>query len=131
VYLHGAHLTSWRTADGRERLFLSDTAAFAPPKAIRGGVPICFPQFGNFGPCPAQHGFARNRAFAVEAATSDSATLLLEYPGDEPSYPCPFALRVGLQLAPGALRQTLTATNTGASPLPPRGPLSPPPRRRC
>lgn len=36
-------------------------ALFAPPKAIRGGIPICFPQFSDFGPL-GQHGFARNKA---------------------------------------------------------------------
>lgn len=45
VYLHGATLASW-SVGGRELLFVSPRAAFSPPKAIRGGVPVCFPQFG-------------------------------------------------------------------------------------
>ncbi|MFZ6799088.1 D-hexose-6-phosphate mutarotase [Undibacterium sp. Di24W] len=56
---HGAHLCSWIPASGAEQLFLSKTSEFGPGKAIRGGVPIVFPQFSNHGTLP-KHGFARN-----------------------------------------------------------------------
>jgi glucose-6-phosphate 1-epimerase len=55
---HGAQVTSWKPASGEERLFLSDRSTFAPDAAIRGGVPIIFPQFGGMGALP-KHGFAR------------------------------------------------------------------------
>lgn len=58
LYTHGAHVTSWRPASGEERLYLSARSAFAPDVAIRGGVPIIFPQFAGMGPLP-KHGFAR------------------------------------------------------------------------
>ncbi|HEX6371728.1 MAG TPA: hypothetical protein VF006_22595, partial [Longimicrobium sp.] len=45
VYLHGAHVASWVPAGGTEALFVSRAATFAPGKAIRGGVPVIFPQF--------------------------------------------------------------------------------------
>ena len=59
VYLHGAHLTRWSNAQGQPLLFLSESAIFREGKAIRGGVPIVFPQFGPTGPLR-QHGFARD-----------------------------------------------------------------------
>lgn len=59
LYRHGAHVTSWRTAAGREWIFTSEQAQFAEGKAIRGGVPIIFPQFNAFGSGP-RHGFARS-----------------------------------------------------------------------
>ncbi|XP_078431650.1 galactose mutarotase-like superfamily protein isoform X2 [Wolffia australiana] len=40
-------------------------AIFRPPEAIRGGIPLCFPQFGNCGSLE-RHGFARNRRWVVE-----------------------------------------------------------------
>ncbi|KAK6920036.1 Aldose 1-/Glucose-6-phosphate 1-epimerase [Dillenia turbinata] len=65
VSLHGGQVISWRNDQGEELLFTSSKAIFKPPKAMRGGIPICFPQFGNRGSLE-QHGFARNRVWAIE-----------------------------------------------------------------
>ena len=64
LYTHGAHVTSWKPASGEERLYLSGRSAFAPNAAIRGGVPIVFPQFSSMGPLP-KHGFARTREWEL------------------------------------------------------------------
>jgi len=56
-------------------MFVSKNAIFQPPKAIRGGVPVCFPQFGQLGPL-GQHGFARNTAFEVVDSSDSSVTLV-------------------------------------------------------
>ena len=58
AYPYGAQVTSWKPASGEERLFLSGRSSFGPDAAIRGGVPIIFPQFGGMGKLP-KHGFAR------------------------------------------------------------------------
>ena len=65
IYRYGAHLTSWKTASGKEWMFLSEQAQFAAGKAIRGGVPVIFPQFSGFGAGP-RHGFARNLEWQLE-----------------------------------------------------------------
>ncbi|XP_052113163.1 putative glucose-6-phosphate 1-epimerase isoform X2 [Arachis duranensis] len=65
VYLYGGHVTSWKNDHGEELLFLSSKATFKPPKAIRGGIPICFPQFSCHGNLD-RHGFARNRFWAID-----------------------------------------------------------------
>ena len=61
VYVYGAHLASWQTSDGDEQLFVSSTAEYGGGKAIRGGVPICWPQFAGRGSGP-KHGVCRNSA---------------------------------------------------------------------
>jgi glucose-6-phosphate 1-epimerase len=57
VTLYGAHLVSWR-AGGAERLFRSARSAIDGSRAIRGGVPVIFPQFAERGR-GMRHGFAR------------------------------------------------------------------------
>jgi len=43
MYVHGAHVTSWRPAGSEEVLFLSSKSRWEEGQAIRGGIPICFP----------------------------------------------------------------------------------------
>ncbi|CAI8589339.1 unnamed protein product [Vicia faba] len=65
VSLHGGQVLSWKTDRGEELLFSSSKAVFSPPKPVRGGIPICFPQFGNRGTLE-QHGFARNKTWVID-----------------------------------------------------------------
>ncbi|KXZ53672.1 hypothetical protein GPECTOR_6g589 [Gonium pectorale] len=98
---------------------MSKNAIFQPPKAIRGGVPICFPQFSNFGRLTQQHGFVRNRHWKVVEQNEWSVTLSLEYDGQEFSdYPHPFKLTTRVELCDDNLEQTLTVTNTGSGAMP-------------
>jgi hypothetical protein len=46
VYLYGACTTSWKTAEGKDLLFVRPDAVFTGQKPISGGIPHCFPQFG-------------------------------------------------------------------------------------
>ncbi|EGG19463.1 aldose 1-epimerase family protein [Cavenderia fasciculata] len=69
VYLHGGHVISFKT-NSSEHLFTSEKSVFTSGKAIRGGVPIIFPQFG---PGKIQtHGFARNTEWAIHDTFVDS-----------------------------------------------------------
>jgi glucose-6-phosphate 1-epimerase len=82
LYLQGAQMTAWRPPDERPVLFTSPNSAFAPARAIRGGIPIVFPWFGasRHTPTAPQHGFARTAAWhldGVEAAGGGSLTLTL------------------------------------------------------
>lgn len=65
VYEQGAHLAHWRNANGDELLYLSPKAVYDDRTAIRGGVPIIFPQFGARGSLKPSHGFARLRPWKL------------------------------------------------------------------
>ena len=45
VALHGAHVMSWCPTGHEEVLYLSPEAVYREGKAIRGGIPICWPWF--------------------------------------------------------------------------------------
>ncbi len=68
--LYGAQLLSTVFDDGRERLWQNPAMQFIPGKALRGGIPICWPWFGAAAASPDRevlpahapaHGFVRNR----------------------------------------------------------------------
>lgn len=73
IYLHGAHVTSWRPAGAEEVLFLSVKSRWDAGVAIRGGIPICLPWFDkkrDDATAPA-HGFARTREWQLEKVERD------------------------------------------------------------
>jgi glucose-6-phosphate 1-epimerase len=83
IYLHGAHITRFQKNDEPPLIFMSQKSYFAPGKAIRGGVPVIFPWFGNRDGEPS-HGFARIAEWQLvkTSATTDGAvTLQFALPG--------------------------------------------------
>jgi glucose-6-phosphate 1-epimerase len=82
IYLHGAHVTHFQKNGEPPLLFLSARSYYTDGKAIRGGVPVCFPWFGPRDGEPA-HGFVRFLAWelAGTAAAPDGAvTIRLRLP---------------------------------------------------
>ncbi|MFZ5512098.1 MAG: D-hexose-6-phosphate mutarotase [Pseudomonadota bacterium] len=69
VTLHGAQVVSWIPAGGEERLYLSERSRFEADAAIRGGIPVIFPQFAAEGPLP-RHGFARTAEWTLQQSSS-------------------------------------------------------------
>ncbi|KAJ6849805.1 putative glucose-6-phosphate 1-epimerase [Iris pallida] len=110
VYLYGGHVTSWKNNRGEELLFLSSKAIFKPPKAIRGGIPICFPQFSSHGSLE-QHGFARNRFWSIDTdpppfptnTTYKTFVDLILKPSEEDNkiWPHSYEFRLRITLSPG------------------------------
>ena len=99
--------------------FRAHQVVFKPPKAIRGGIPICFPQFSDLGPLDAQHGFARNERWDIVAQTSDSVTMrLASTPESLARWPHAFEATYAVALeADGGLATTLEVKNLGAEPM--------------
>jgi glucose-6-phosphate 1-epimerase len=69
MYLHGAHVTSWKPAGNDEVVFLSTKSRWQEGHAIRGGIPICFPWFRAKADDPKApaHGFARTTSWQIES----------------------------------------------------------------
>ena len=65
LLLHGGHLVSWTPAGGDEQLYLSPTSRYGDGHAVRGGVPVIFPQFAARGTLP-RHGLLRTRGWQYE-----------------------------------------------------------------
>ena len=98
LYLQGAQLTAWQPPGERPVLFTSPNSAFAPGRAIRGGIPIIFPWFGasRHALAAPQHGFARTAPWhldSVETAGRELLTLTFSLGGGDvgsPFWPEPF-----------------------------------------
>jgi glucose-6-phosphate 1-epimerase len=116
IYLQGAHVTSWLPAGGAEMLFVSQAARFAPGASIRGGVPVCFPQFAELGPLP-MHGFAHLVPWEWRPSGNVGALLTLrDSDATRAVWPHRFVAELAVDLTPGALRLGLAVQNVGAAP---------------
>ena len=126
VSLFGAHLLSWKTADGKERIFCSAQTALDGSKPIRGGIPVIFPQFNMRGD-GLRHGFARQSTWRLIGDGSDSnGGAYAEFglaPGDVPAalaqaWPHIFQLRLRYTLQANQLDMEFNVRNSGTAPFP-------------
>lgn len=123
MYLHGAHVTSWKPEGANEVLYVSPRSLWQDGAAIRGGVPVCFPWFGNKSDDPSApaHGFVRTKSWHLDS---------IEKNGDEVSVAMftdsskstqkwwPSDFRLLYRATFGAeLVLELIVTNTGTAPL--------------
>lgn len=71
ISLYGGHVLSWQPKDQKEVFWLSKKAVYQEGKAIRGGIPLCWPWFGAHWLDPknkaGNHGFARQQTWQVES----------------------------------------------------------------
>lgn len=119
VCRHGAQVLSWSHA-GTERLFLSPQATFAPGSAIRGGVPVIFPQFGERGP-GRRHGFARTATWDLVGGGAPGDAMVEFALRNGPDRAGPWAdgfdARIRASTARDRLTIALGVANTGDAPF--------------
>ena len=121
ITLHGAHVVSWTSPQGVEQLYLSPNTRFEGGQAIRGGVPVVFPQFNTRGVLP-RHGFARTCRWAVlesaEPSQDCAVTLALQtHKVIQSLWPHRFACELTVALQGGSLALTLTVRNQDSQAL--------------
>jgi len=121
--LHGAQVTSWNPAGAEELIFLSRQARWEEGKAIRGGIPICFPWFrakADDSHAPA-HGVVRTKIWTMESVEQNADGIIVSMstqsdPDTRRWWPADF--RVLYHVTFGSeLRLELTVSNTGAKPF--------------
>jgi glucose-6-phosphate 1-epimerase len=124
IYLYGAQVTSWVPAGADEVLFVSEKSHWEAGRAIRGGIPICFPWFrakADDKSAPS-HGFVRTKEWRVEsisAQAEDSVRVCLSTESDDSTRRWwPFDFRLEYRITVGAkLRLELAMKNSGQSAL--------------
>lgn len=124
IALQGAHVTHFCPQGQAPLIWVSERAHYAPGKAIRGGVPVCWPWFGPHATdatWPA-HGIARTALWQVleTCALADGQTFVrLGLPADKANHALwPHPSTVELEVTVGsALTLTLVTRNTGTAPF--------------
>ncbi|MDO9001904.1 MAG: D-hexose-6-phosphate mutarotase [Aquabacterium sp.] len=122
VLLHGAHVVSWVPAGGTEQLYLSPQADYSAGKAIRGGIPVIFPQFEQKGPDRSlpRHGFVRNRAWQLESQRQgkDHAQATFQLADSDETralWPHGFELELTVSVSGAQLELELYVRNSGST----------------
>jgi len=119
IHIWGATVTSYRLASGQEVLFLSPDAVFDGVKAIRGGIPVVFPQFGQPNKNMPSHGFARIQNWTIDKKKCSvhkngmlEVVLTLEQSDETMKlWPFEFQLEYAIRLSGDSLQTALTIHN--------------------
>ena len=120
ISLYGAHIIQYRPYETFDILWMSPNSNFEEGKAIRGGIPICFPWFGPHASDPTLpvHGFARIMQWKVtktESMPKGETLIKLELNSSEQTKEFwPYDFKAELDICVGAtLKVALRITNTG------------------
>lgn len=119
VSLYGGQVLTFQPKGHKDVLWLSNDAHYQTGKAIRGGIPLCWPWFGaNDKQTPMQkagnHGFARQLPWQIESihADEDGVNVVLVLSGEKQHSLWPNAYKLTQTLFFGKkLKQSLAMSN--------------------
>lgn len=119
VALTGGHVLSYATPAAGEVLWLSPLARLDTGRAVRGGIPVCWPWFGAHPSEPARpaHGVARTAPWQVVATAPGPAPRLVLALDQQAARASGTDLSAQLEVTlAGALEVSLVTRNEGAAP---------------
>ena len=121
--LHGAHLISWTPEGEKPVIYTSPAAVFQNGKAIRGGIPLCWPWFNAHPTDPEKpsHGVARTNVWQLDSIkeTEEKVSLIFSLPDSKSLQELvghPFKLILKLDIGK-ELRVHMMTENTGPEPI--------------
>jgi glucose-6-phosphate 1-epimerase len=122
VSLYGGQVLSWQPNGEHEVFWLSNNAIFEQGKAIRGGIPLCWPWFGahpnDKDNKAGNHGFAREQLWQLDGIdiSERGVEVCLRWSGENMSDLWPFACQLKQILFFGrSFRQTLEMKNLSSN----------------
>ncbi|KAB0547061.1 D-hexose-6-phosphate mutarotase [Pseudomonas argentinensis] len=131
----GAQILRYQPATGKPLIWLSDEAAYQTGKSVRGGVPVCWPWFGDLQRNPdairsaytrpeqaPAHGLVRDRDWQLIGLNTEEDGVTLSLAFDTAAQPIaewPHAAELQLDIHLGErLKLSLTTRNLGDGELP-------------
>ncbi|WP_318466436.1 D-hexose-6-phosphate mutarotase [Photobacterium leiognathi] len=118
ISLHGGHLIWFKPAGEKDIIWLSENAEFDTQKAIRGGIPVCWPWFGKAG--TPSHGFARTSQWTLQEHRENENGVIVSLQledNEETRALWPYKFNNVLTFEIGTeLKVSLTSTNTDNQP---------------
>lgn len=132
IALQGGQLLHYARPGEQPLIWLSERAEFAVDQSVRGGIPVCWPWFGDLARNPAAvrdavphpgapaHGLVRTLGWLLDgiAEDADGTTIALSFPTSALSAAWPHSAELTLTFHIGAtLRLQLRTANTGPTPL--------------
>ncbi|WP_318484250.1 D-hexose-6-phosphate mutarotase [Photobacterium leiognathi] len=118
ISLHGGHLIWFKPASEKDIIWLSENAEFDTQKAIRGGIPVCWPWFGKAG--TPSHGFARTSQWTLQEHRENENGVIVSLQledNEETRALWPYKFNNVLTFEIGTeLKVSLTSTNTDSQP---------------
>ncbi len=114
IALHGAHVMSWRPEGNEEVLYLSPNAVYRSGKAVRGGIPLCWPWFNAHPSAPdlPSHGLVRNQFWRLESTDVTDAGVVAQLRCDNAQWSAAVTVFMG-----SALEVALQSTNRADHPF--------------